>query len=951
MSLVANFGPFHLDAAQARLQRAGAPVPLLPKDLDVLCFLVRHAGKLVSKDELLDAVWGHRHVTESVLKSVVSRLRAALGDDAKAPTYIETVPRRGYRFVAALQTPMQPPRQAAAPQGELPPDLAQRLGDGRPVSLTAAALDLLAALVENRHRVVAREELFDRVWAGRVVEDQNLRQQVNALREVLGEAAIATLPGRGYRFMLPLADDERAAALEATAPALPVPEQPLLYGRVAEIGTTCRLVDEHRLVTLVGAGGVGKTQLARAVAHQLRPRFAGGAWMVELAALSDPAGLLPTLAQALALPGSPDQATMASVARALRDQHALLVVDNCEHMAGAVAALAEAVLAGAPRLHLLATSQEALRAVGEQVFRLEPLAVPPPGNTRPLQDFGAAALLLARVRAADARFALDPSDSEAVAEICRQLDGIPLALELAATRVPLLGIQGVRRRLGERLQWLRGGARHAPARQRTLRSALEWSVGLLAPDEKTALACLGTFAGSFDTSDGQHVIAGACSCDTWQALDLLAALFDKSLVQPVPPAGEGARYRLLESTRAYALELLAASGGEAQARVLHAQAMRARVEAADARYLATPSDQWLEALMPDIDNVREAFRKAQAAGERELAAALAAASAGLWNLSGVAREGVAMCRAAPADAGFAPRVLARLALATAQHGAVGVGDITAGEALAAARRAVDGYRALGDALYTYWSIHFMIPLAERAGEPLDTDAALASMRALEQPDWPPLVLRLRRAAEARRFGRQGDWAAYGDAFRDEARRLAGLGEHRGSWFAAQAQALAELVLGRPQETVSTLRPVVAQIRAAGRLRQTWTPLGLLAAGLIEAGALDEAALALRELMPLMQAEGSAAWGIDHASLFLVARGAWKEAALAHGWSDAATAGRREQRGPGIREAHARVAAALRQHFGEAALAPLLARGAAMGEDDVAALVIAFTPAPELAHGA
>jgi predicted ATPase/DNA-binding winged helix-turn-helix (wHTH) protein len=826
---------------------------------------------------------------------------------------------------------------------ELQPDAQQLLLDGAPVRLGGRAFDLLQVLVENRHRVVAREELFERVWAGRVVEDQNLRVQVNTLRKVLGDAAIATVPGRGYRFVLPLAGD--AATASPAAPTTPAPppseappvsDLPTLYGRVADIAQACQLVGEHRLVTIVGAGGIGKTKLAQAVAHQLGHRFRDGVWLVELAALADADALPSTLAHALALPGSDGAASTTALTRTLRGLELLIVLDNCEHLSVAVAPLARALLQGAPRLHLLATSQEPLRAVGEQVFRLGPLDTPPTGSPRPLLDSGAAALFVARVRAADARFAVDAGNADAIADICRQLDGIPLALELAAARVPLLGVHGVRQRLDQQLQLLRGGPRDAPARQRTVRGALEWSATLLAPAERAALARLGPFCGSFSAAEAQHVIAGlggACA-DAWEALDLLSVLFDKSLVHAAPPAAGEPRYRLLESTRAYALELLA--GDEAAARRCHAAAMRARFEAADGRFLATPSGAWLDGVLPDIDNLREAFRWAQAAGERELAVALAASSAALWNLSGHVREGAAMCQTALALAeGVPPRVKARLALAVAQYGAAGVGAATPAAALAAARQAAEAYRTLGDPLHVYWATHFVIPLAERAGEPIDVEGELAAMQALERSDWPPLRLRLRRAGQARQLGRRGDWAAYRDAFRDEAQRLAALGEWRGSWFAAQSQALAELQLGRPQEAVAALQPVVAQIRAHGRLRQTWTPLGLMTAGLVESGDLDGAAVALRELVPLMQAEGSVAWGIDHASLFLVLRGAWETAALVHGWSNAVAAQRAEQRGPGIREAHARVATRLRQHFDEAALTRLLERGAALDEDGVA----------------
>ena len=266
-------------------------------------------------------------------------------------------------------------------------------------------------------------------------------------------------------------------------------------------------------------------------------------------------------------------------------------------------------------------------------------------------------------------------------------------------------------------------------------------------------------------------------------------------------------------------------------------------------------------------------------------------------------------------------------------------EIAPPDALAAARAALEAYRALGDRYHEYWALNFYIPLAERAGERIDVEAAIAQMRALEGAEWPPLVLRLRRGTEARQLGRRGDWAAYRDAFR----RGAAHGRAR-----RMARRLVRLAVARtcgahprqPGRRRGGARPVVEQIRAHGGLRQTWTPLGVYTAGLIESGDLDGAATALRELLPLIQAEGSAAWGIDHASLYLLQRGDHEGAALVvHGWSDASAKRRGERRGPGIRETFERVGAALRAHHGADALAALMARGAAMDEDTIVARVL------------
>lgn len=825
-------------------------------------------------------------------------------------------------------------------------DTRQLLADGQPVRLGGRAHDLLLTLLEHRHRVVSREELFERVWPGRVVEDQNLRVQVNALRKVLGDASIATVPGRGYRFVLPVQTGAAVAepATTALAGATDVPpaiEAPILFGRDADLDEAARLLSTRRLLTLVGQGGIGKTRLAQALAHRMHRQFDGGAHWVDFGGLSDAQAVPSTLARALALPGS---GSTAAVVRALRGQDMLVVLDNCEHLADAVATLARALLDGAPGLRLLATSQRPLHLADEQVYRLAPLSVPPVSaegaECAALQAYGAVALFVARVQALQPRFTLDEASAPAVAAICRQLDGWPLALELAASRVPLLGVHGVRQRLGGALQLLRGGLHGAPERQQTLHAALAWSHGLLPADAQRALRRLAPFAGSFALADAQEVVAGD-DIEAWDALDLLGLLADRSLLQVLQdPPGAEPRGRLLDATRAFAAEQLAASGEGAEVQRRHAQVLRRRIERADACFLGTPSHQWLSSILPDLDNLRAAFGASVQAGERETAAGLAAASAGLWVVSSQVVEGLSMLRTAQAwdDPAWPPRLRARLALALAQYGAASVSEATPAEALAAARTAVSAYRALGDGLLAYWASHFAIPLAERAGEAVDVPAELARMKALESPAWPPLALRLRRAGEARLLGRQGDWAAYRDAFCEEAARLQSLGEIRGAWFAAQSHGLAELMLGRPQAAVAALAPAVDQIRAAGLLGQTWTPLGLLSAALTEAGDLGAAARALRELLPLMQAGGSVAWGIDHASLFLLQQGDVQGAARLHGWSNEQSARRGEQRGPGIREAHARVRGELQACFRGrgAALDDLLAEGAGLDEDAVVA---------------
>jgi predicted ATPase len=341
-------------------------------------------------------------------------------------------------------------------------------------------------------------------------------------------------PRAGYRF---------TAALSGSAPwhrsfrARPrprcrgrtnLPEQlPPLYGRADDLAMLRELVAAHTLVSVVGPGGIGKTCLARAAAHAFREVFADGVWIVELAPITDPVLVTGTVSRLLELHSEPARA--AELATMLGSRRMLLVLDNCEHLLDAVAQLAAEVRRQAPHVHVLATSQEPLKLADEQVYRLGTLAVPETASAAGAQDAGAVALFVARAKAADPRFALTDANVATVIEICRRLDGIPLAIELAAARVPLLGVEGLCARLNDRFRVLTAGARLALRRHKTLRAALEWSYGLLTGDEQAAFRRLGVFAGSFGLDSAQHVIA-AGAIDAWAALDLLGTLVDKSLV-------------------------------------------------------------------------------------------------------------------------------------------------------------------------------------------------------------------------------------------------------------------------------------------------------------------------------------------------------------------------------------------------------------------------------------
>lgn len=504
---------------------------------------------------------------------------------------------------------------------------AQRLllADGRRIEIGARAYDLLVALIEHRDRVMAKGELLDLVWSGLVVEEHNLATQISTLRKLLGVGVIATVPGRGYRFTAevaydvrddaqkPLLDSARTGGARAHIPTnLPV-ELPPLYGREDDIEAVCKLIKTQRLVTVVGAGGIGKTRLAEAAVHGLQERHPDsicpdGVWLVDLAPLTDAAMLPDAVAHALGIRlhghGKPCDELVAALAM----MRAMLVLDNCEHVTDAVASLSQALLDHAPGVRLLATSQVPLALPAEHLFRLEPLAVPAKRDEAHALDHGAVRLFVERVRTLDRHFALSTNNLGPVVDICRQLDGLPLAIELAAARVPLFGVQGVHDRLGKRFQVLAAASRNRPKRQRTLRATLDWSYSLLNDDEKRVLRRLGVFSGGCTVEAAQRVASGG-EMDESGVLEVLGRLVDKSLV--VADRGELSRLRLLESVRAYAIERLHDAGELTSSHQRHSEyflaLFRSFAEALDAG--AMTEAQFEEARHVESDNLREAVNQ------------------------------------------------------------------------------------------------------------------------------------------------------------------------------------------------------------------------------------------------------------------------------------------------------------------------------------------------------
>jgi predicted ATPase/DNA-binding winged helix-turn-helix (wHTH) protein len=486
--------------------------------------------------------------------------------------------------------------------------------DGKATVIGARAFDVLWALAEQGERVVSKDELLNAAWPDVVVEENNLQVQVSMLRKVLGTKAIATIPGRGYKLTLAVADFATPTAPADVEPArkpqafgaqgIPA-EVDAIVGRDADCRALAELLSQHRVVTVIGAGGIGKTRLAISLARKSVDRHEDGVRWVDLADLSSRASVPDAIVEG-AMPQLGEGRGPDVLARALIDRNMLLVLDNCEHVVDAIAEVVRTVLSVAPGVRVLVTSQVPLHVEGEHLYRLDPLTVPaaprPPAEA---MHFGAVALFVAQARAADSHFELTNRNVDAISDLCRRLDGNALAIKLLASRVRHFGLDGLRERL-EALLTLPGTRDDdMPRRQHTPHAALDWSHSLLSRKEQHLFRILGVFAGAFALDLACRVAARFL--DEGDVLDGLAELVDRSLVSIA--SNEPQRYRLLEIPRAYALEALTAGGERQAAQCAHAQSYASLFESLANRMFdgTLLPDEFVTAQKEASDNLRAAI--------------------------------------------------------------------------------------------------------------------------------------------------------------------------------------------------------------------------------------------------------------------------------------------------------------------------------------------------------
>jgi predicted ATPase/DNA-binding winged helix-turn-helix (wHTH) protein len=484
------------------------------------------------------------------------------------------------------------------------------LADGIFVPIGSRALDILMVLIEARGQLVTKDELLSRVWSGTVVEENTLQFQISTIRKVLGEDRdfIKTISGRGYRFVSEITNiiDQNDVTFDPVASPTLLPPTNLwaptsdFIGREVQFQQAGDLIAVNRLVTLAGIGGAGKTRLGIELARHLLPQFADGVWIVELGLLSDPELVLPAIATVLGIAG--DLVSPKQLAAALASKHMLLVLDNCEHVIDTAAHIAEEFLYGSATVRMIATSREPLRVDGECVYPVPSLDVPA-DEVEHFEDvtrYSAVQLFIARARAAEPRLSLGERFGAVMAKICRRLDGIPLAIEFAASRAASLGIEELANGLDQCFDLLTGGRRTALPRHQTLRASFDWSHELLPETEQVVLRRLAIFAGGFRLEAAVGIVASA-EITRREVVDCLANLVAKSLVT-AEVDGAIMHYRLLETTRAYMLEKLIASGECSEIARRHTAYFRSLFQRAAVESEARPVADWLAADGPAIDN-------------------------------------------------------------------------------------------------------------------------------------------------------------------------------------------------------------------------------------------------------------------------------------------------------------------------------------------------------------
>jgi len=716
-----------------------------------------------------------------------------------------------------------------------------------------------------------------------------------------------------------------------------------LIGREAQIEDIVRLLQVSRLVTVTGAGGVGKTRTALAVGDAYVNHEPQGVWLVELAPLTQGSLVARTIARALSVKESPKEPLLETLLAYLKPQSVLLILDNCEHLIAETAVLADALLRGCLNVRILATSREPLRIAGEQTYRLPSLRVPTSAEAVGLEavrasEFAAVELFVQRAQGIDRRFALSDGNAAIVAEICRRLDGIPLAIELAAARVNILPVRALAAKLDQRFAILTGGNRTAMTRHQTMRALIDWSHDLLDERERKLFRRLGLFVNGF-TLDG--AVGVSCGGDLGQVdvFDALASLVDKSLVL-TETHGEALRYRMLESTRAYACEKLEAAGelGESLCRRLHY--LHDIFTAAKTQADRVGSPQCVETLLAaEVDEVRAAIDAIANSGEIELCAELLEAIETQWDRLGIAAEGAAYLERIfsmlPPDV---PLLKAGLSITLSYI----YYSLDYARGRAASSVALGLARLANDPCTVARALHALAPYLVKSGAFGDAAAALTEAESLV-PTWHARLRNDITNMNAMLSAETGDFDAAAKAFDELRTRRLQLGNVSGAYHATINLAEAEHLRGNTEKAAALLQDIVPALRAGpDRYRFHWS-VATLSTCLV---ALDRFAEAREVLCNALQYVSVADYGrpvtltiIEVSALVIALWGNVRCGARLAGYAEAAYGRINLRRGIAESATRSRLEAVLRAGLGSTELGTLDAAGAALTPKD--ALVLAL----------
>ncbi len=752
----------------------------------------------------------------------------------------------------------------------------------------------------------------------------------------LGEHRLRDLarPERVYQLLAPdlTADFPPLRSLGTLANNLPL-QLTSFVGREAETAEITSLINKHRLVTLTGPGGVGKTRVSLQVAANLLDGSGDGVWFIELAPLTTGEYIPSTVALALGLTLPLEGDPLENLVRALKGRHALLVFDNCEHLVEPAARVISAILHGCPKIKVLASSRQGLGIEGEETYRMPSLEV----ST-------AVALFVDRALSIDKTFALTDDNAPVVADICRRLDGIPLAIELASARVKMLSPKQLRERLDERFRVLTGGNRDVLPRQQTLRALIDWSHDLLDERQRTLFRRLGIFVSGL-TLEGAVAVGSGEDLDELDVFDALASLVDKSLVL-AEPQGDSLRYRLLESTRAYAVEKLDAAGERDLLADRHLRYLRDRFVALWKRCDRTGRVAELyAALQAELEDVRFALHGALARSQVIDGGELLANIDTSWRAVGLDAEAIARCEAysatLPADQS---RIRARLSTTLAYLLSSSGHKM---RALDAATQAVEQARASSDDSSLAWALCRYANTAALLHRLDDAEHALAQAEAMPEISAAVRLQLLEARALISSF--RGDLETAARTYEQLRKEHHSAGNTRGEQSAALNLAEPEHARGQTQRAIAIVRETLPAMRSSGDKGSLGALLVSLVGYLVAVDDVPGALAAAREAIEIHAASEPdhyyVAIAIEHLALAIALRGELTRAAIFEGYADAAFARHGFEREFTEATTHSRLAALLREGLMAEELVRLSAEGAALTPEAAIALALEERDSP------